>query len=259
VNAADPAGMSYQQKQKAIGRIKTAASSVGTLAGLARKLLLPDGALAAFGNPAGCNMYRPGQLVSMRLELPAGCEAPAVSLVNNTGAGDAEVVNTASLSGPSPKGLFTFRMGEYSGSATIQVTACGLSSTTLIYNFGKPPPNSLPAGFPHPLPRGKYVLSWSKTIVSKQYDSAAGVWQEVPASVPPTVTGYLVMSDIQTFAATITRTITLALGPGSQSGCLPSFSFSSFTDNVFTASCTLNCPDADPTESATGSFTLTKQ
>jgi hypothetical protein len=259
VDENDPANMTYVQKQKVIRNIKIAASSVSSLATLAKKPLILSGGLAVLGNPSTCNMYNHGQLVKMRIELPAGCDTVDLSVINSSNLANNQVVDPATLTMPAQNGVFTFRMGNDWGSAKVQVVACGVTNTTLVYNYGKAPIAGLPARFPQNLPAGTYVMTWWGTIVSKAYNAATGTWETSTTSIPVTAAGTFKMTNLKTFAGALVKAFDLAIASVNQPGCSQSVNYSPFTDDAFTASYTVTCSSTDASATTTVNFTLTKQ
>ena len=189
-----------QKSRSAIGRVRRAIDKGTKFAIQLRKLSIASRVVrAAAGrigapviaelDPRSAGFHDPGEQVALQIYAVDGtpCVEPAEVVVENGSL--AQAIDAGSLAVDRSSGVVTLVMGADQGSGSVGVTACGRSSSVLLYNYGPPPPPGLPKGFPTNLPDGLYQLTFSAR--------GTGV------SIPTTIVGTLQMDDLETFATSI--------------------------------------------------------
>ena len=153
-------------------------------------------------------------------------------------------IDTSTVVYDTATGVVSFKMGTDAGGGSVTVSACGQTSTLLIYNYGTTPVAGVPLDFPQTLPTGEYVMTYS----------ASG-----SANIEPTQIGIFKMTSLKTFYNIITKTFSAAMSSVSSPDCSQGVSYSPYTDDSFSVSYTVTCSSGGESASETLNFTLTKQ
>src|SRR5439155_400386 len=112
------------------------------------------------------------------------------------------------------------------GGARVTVTACGRSSTRLLFNYGPKAVNGLPPGFPANLPTGTYALSYA----------ASGV-----VSIPETPLATLPNLGIHAFARAVVTAFQQVAAAYASPECSITVRYSPFDGSSFTATFSVTC------------------
>ena len=115
-------------------------------------------------NSRTAGFHHPGDQVTFRVLGPDGApctETPTLVVENQFGATAVDLSSVHQLA----DGTIALTMGDEAGGARVTVTACGRSSTRLLFNYGPKAVNGLPPGFPANLPTGTYALSYAASGV----------------------------------------------------------------------------------------------
>jgi hypothetical protein len=170
--------------------------------------------------------HDPGEVVELQAYDADGnpcLEVPQV-VVENTPPTQAIDLGSVVADG---SGRVTLVMGQQQGSGSVAVTACGRSTTVLLYNYGPPPPPGLPRGFPTNLPPGLYQLSFSAR--------GTGI------SIPTTVFGTIELEDLGTFAASINDAFQQVAVSIVIPGCSEHVKYTSYDGEGFSISVKIGC------------------
>src|SRR5262245_43549828 len=181
-------------------------------------------ALAVLGSPVlaevnarSAGFHKPGQQVTFRILGPDGgpCNETPIVTVENQYASSAVDLTTVVAR---PDGTVTMTMGAGAGGARVTATACGQTSSRLLFNYG---PRTSGGGrvIPTNLPAGVYALSFS----------ASGY-----VSIPETSLGTIDNTDAQAFANALRDVIRQAAGAYDVPGCSSSTRYSRFDGDSFT-------------------------
>jgi hypothetical protein len=195
-------------------------------------------ALALLGSPVlaevnarSAGFHRPGQAVAFRILGPDGgpCnETPTVTVENQYASSAVDLTTVVA----GPDGTVTMTMGAGAGGARVTVTACGQTSSRLLFNYG--PRTSGGRGVPANLPEGLYALSFS----------ASGY-----VSIPETSLGTLDNTDAQAFANTLRDVVRQAAAAYDVPGCSSSTTYSRFNGESFTITFRVTCSNGAVTVS----------
>jgi hypothetical protein len=178
-------------------------------------------------NARSAGFHKPGTVVRLQIYAADGspCTETPVVVVEN--AGSAAAIDLDSVVVDESTGIITLTMGEEAGGGRVTVTACGRTSTALLYNYGPKPPKWLPDGFPYNLPQGSYVVTYSVTG---------------DITLPETLVATVELETAKAFAEEIIamtrRTVKTV---SSIDGCSSSARYSSFDGTSFRAIWTVNC------------------
>lgn len=198
--------------------------------------------LVAELNPRSAGFHKPGKVVQFQL-YAVGCNEDPVLEVANAGLSSAIDLNSV---GYDPNtGIISLMMGEEQGGGRVTVTACGQSSTVLLYNYGRNnTTQGLPKGFPANLPNGTYAISYF----------ASGV-----ISIPETSLGTVEHQDAKAFAEEIVATTRQVVNAVSSiQGCGASVGYSPFNGTSFRATWSITCSVGEVSVSATVVFKIRK-
>src|SRR5262245_27877741 len=205
-------------------------------------------ALAALGSPMlaeanarSAGFHKPGQGVTFRVLGPDGglCnETPTVTVENQYASSAVDLTTVAA----NPNGTVTMTMGAGAGGARVTVTACGRTSSRLLFNYG-PRTSGGGRGIPGNLPEGLYALSVS----------ASGY-----VSIPETSLGTLINTDAQAFADALRDVVRQAAAAYAAPGCSSSTRYSRFNGESFTIRFGVTCSNAAVTVSETLVFRVRK-
>jgi hypothetical protein len=169
----------------------------------------------------GAGFHKPGDLVTFRARSADGtaCTDVPTITVQNQGFPDVVDVNTVVSNAD---GTFTITMGSDQGGALVSVTACGRSSTLLLYNYGP----KLPAGFPPNLPLASYAMS---VRVTGDVD------------IPETSLGTITIVNIRDFVDQLTSMLEEAVELYKVPGCSTKIEYSRFNGRAFSVRLGLSC------------------
>ena len=194
-------------------------------------------ALAMVGNPVlaetntrSAGFHKPGQDVTFRVLGPDGgpCnETPTVTVDNQYASSAVDLTTVVAHS----DGTLTMTMGASAGGARVTVTACGQTSSRLLFNYG---PSTRGHGIPNDLPEGLYELSVS----------ASGY-----VSIPETTLGTFNNTDAQAFANTLRDAVRQAAAAYDVPGCSSSTRYSRFNGESFTITFRVTCSNVAVTVS----------
>jgi hypothetical protein len=204
-------------------------------------------ALALLGSPVlaevnarSAGFHKPGQDVTFRILGPDGgaCnETPTVTVENQYASSAVDLTTVVARA----DGTVTMTMGAGPGGARVTVTACGQTSSRLLFNYG--PGTSSGRGIPTNLPEGLYALSFS----------ASGY-----VSIPETSLGTLDNTDAQAFANTLRDVVRQAAAAYDVPGCSTSTRYSRFNGESFTIRFRVTCSNVAVTVSETLVFRVRK-
>ena len=196
-------------------------------------------ALAVLGSPVlaeanarSAGFHKPGQEVTFRVLGPDGelCnETPTVAVENQFASTAVDLTTVVAH----PDGTVTMTMGAGAGGARVTVTACGQTSSRLLFNYG-PTTSGGGHGIPGNLPEGLYELSVS----------ASGY-----VSIPETSLGTFTNTDAQTFANTLRDAVRQAAAAYDVPGCSSSTRYSPFDGESFTITFRVTCSNVAVTVS----------
>jgi hypothetical protein len=205
-------------------------------------------ALAALGSPVlaetnarSAGFHKPGQEVTFRVLGPDGglCnETPTVTVENQYASSAVDLTSVVAH----PNGTVTMTMGAGAGGARVTVTACGQTSSRLVFNYG-PRTSGRVHGIPGNLPEGLYALSVS----------ASGY-----VSIPETQLGTFDNTDAQAFANALHDVINQAAAAFTVPGCSSSKRYSRFNGVSFTIRFRVTCSNVAATVSETLVFHVRK-
>jgi hypothetical protein len=153
--AVDNPGVRANRRVRALRVAYARATSVASLAG-------KPALIETHSRSAG--FHRPGDQVTFQVFGPDGSpctESPTVVVENQFGAAAVDLSSVHQEA----DGTIALTMGDEAGGARVTVTACGRSSSRLLFNYGPKTVPGLPAGFPAGLPGGTYALSFSASGV----------------------------------------------------------------------------------------------
>jgi hypothetical protein len=203
-------------------------------------------ALAVLGSPAlaevnarSAGFHRPGQEVTFRVLGPDGAlcnETPTVTVENQYTSSAVDLATVVAH----PDGTVTMTMGAGPGGARVTVTACGRTSSRLLFNYG---PRTSGRGIPGNLPVGLYELSFS----------ASGY-----VSIPETSLGTLDNTDAQAFANAVHDAVRRAAAAYAVPGCSSSTRYSRFNGESFRITFRVTCSNVAVTVSETVVFRVRK-
>jgi len=203
-------------------------------------------ALAVLGSPVlaevnarSAGFHKPGQDVTFRVLGPDGgpCnETPTVTVENQYASSAVDLTTVVAH----PDGTVTMTMGAGAGGARVTVTACGQTSSRLLFNYG---PRTRGRGIPDDLPEGLYALSVS----------ASGY-----VSIPETQLGTFSNTDAQAFANTLRDAVRQAAAAYNVPGCSSSTRYSRFNGESFTITLRVTCSNVAVTVSETLVFRVRK-
>jgi hypothetical protein len=180
--------------------------------------------------------HRPGDEVIFRVLAADGSacnEVPTVA-VENQFASTAVDLGTVSANADA---TITLTMGEGAGGARITVTACGRSTTRLLFNYGP----RAGRGIPRNLPTGTYELSYS----------ARGY-----IDIPETSLGVFPMVDAAAFAQQLRSVFDGVAGSYDVPGCSQSVRYSRFDGRQFTVTFSATCSAGGVTATQRIRFTI---
>jgi len=204
---------------KRIRALKVAYARVTGVATLAGKPILVE------TNSRSAGFHRPGDVVTFRVLGPDGgpcTEAPQVVVENQFGA---TAVDLASVH-QEADGTLALTMGDQAGGAKVTVTACGQSSTRLLFNDGPKSVPGLPTGFPAGLPQGSYVISFSA--------SGAATIPETPLATIPNL-------GARAFAQALVKAFQGVAAAYASPDCSIAVHYSPFDGESFTATYSVTC------------------
>lgn len=188
-------------------------------------------------NARSAGFHRPGERVTFRIYAADGspCTEPPVVTVQNQFSSEAVDLGLVAAA----NGEVSLTMGSGKGGARVTVTACGRSSTRLLYNYGARVPAGLPEGFPAGLPHGTYALSF---------------WATGVVNIPETPLGTFQNTDIRAFAKQLLAAFQQAVAAVSVPGCTSGVGYSPFDGTSFTVTIPVTCTSNGVTASITVSF-----
>ena len=205
-------------------------------------------ALALLGSPVlaevnarSAGFHRPGQDVTFRILGPddGPCnETPTVTVENQYASSAVDLTTVVARA----DGTVTMTMGAGAGGARVTVTACGETSSRLLFNYG-PRTSGGGHGIPANLPEGLYALSFS----------ASGY-----VSIPETDLGTLDNTDAEAFANALRDVIRQAAAAYNVPGCSGSTRYSRFDGESFTVRFRVTCSNVAVTVSETMVFRVRK-
>jgi hypothetical protein len=182
--------------------------------------------------------HQPGDLVTFAVYSADGTpctEIPTVS-VQNQGFPNVVDVNTVQTN---PDGTVTMTMGEDQGGAYVTVTACGRSSTRLLYNYGP----KLARGFPSNLPLGSYAMSVRMTGA---------------VDIPETPVGRIDNINLRDFADQLISTLERAAALYKVPGCSTRIRYTRFDGQAFSVKFGVSCNIQGHSASVTMIFKIEK-
>jgi hypothetical protein len=184
----------------------------------------------AEANARSAGFHKPGQNVTFRVLGPDGgpCNETATVTVENQFASSAVDLATVVAH---PNGTVTMAMGAGPGGARVTVTACGQTSSRLVFNYG---PSLGGRGIPRNLPEGLYEITFS----------ASGY-----VSIPETALGTFLNSDAQAFAATLRDAVRQAASAYHVPGCSGSWRYSRFDGESLAITFRVTCSNGAVTVS----------
>jgi hypothetical protein len=225
--------------KKRLSKLKAASKSA-----LAAGLKLGKPVIGQIGGK-NAGFHKPGDVVRFQIYAADGTpclEAPEITVEN---APLSSAVDTGSVSVDETTGIITLTMGTGRGGGSVSVTACGQTSTVLLYNYGPPSIPGIPDGFPRDLPPGNYELVYS----------ASG-----EVTIPPTSLGVFPLVDFKLFAKTLIQAFNQAVAATQPPGnCTQGVNYGSYAGNSFSITYTVTCTVDDVTSTQTTTFTVTKQ
>lgn len=191
-------------------------------------------------NARSAGFHSPGDQVTFRVLAAEGSpcnETPTVTVENQYFSSAVDVSTVATHA----DGTITLIMGDGAGGARVTVTACGRSTTRLLYNYGPKASRGLPAGFPANIPRGTYVLSFS----------ASG-----EVNIPETPLGAFPNVNLRLFAQALETAFDQAAAAYTPPGCSKAVRYSRFDGDAFTVTISVTCTSGEATASQTIVFTI---
>jgi hypothetical protein len=205
-------------------------------------------ALAAVGRPVlaeasarTAGFHKPGQDVTFRVLGPDGglCnEMPTVTVENQYASSAVDLATVVAH----PNGTVTMTMGAGAGGARVTVTACGQTSSRLVFNYG-PRTSGGGHGIPRDLPEGLYALS----VAASGY-----------VTIPETPLGTLANTDAQSFATALRDAFRQAVAGYDAPGCATSTRYSRFDGESFSIRFRVTCSTVAVTLSETLIFRVRK-
>lgn len=196
-------------------------------------------ALTALGSPVlaevnarSAGFHKPGREVTFRILGPDGgpCDETPTVTVENQYASSAVDLNTVV---PHPNGIVTMTTGAGAGGARVTVTACGQTSSRLLFNYG-PRTSGRGRGVLENLPEGLYEL----TVSASGY-----------VDIPETSLGTFANTDAQAFASTLLDVIRQAGAAYDVPGCSSSTRYSRFDGEAFRITFRVSCSNGAVTVS----------
>jgi hypothetical protein len=187
-------------------------------------------------NARTAGFHRPGDEVTFRVVGADGApcnETPTVTVENQYFSSAVDLSTVQSH----PDGTITMQMGTDSGGARVTVTACGQSSTRLLFNYGPQSPKTMPTN----LPTGGYALSFS----------ASG-----EVSLPETPLGTLVNTQPGIFAKVLLAALRQAAAAYTPPECATGIRYSPFDGDSFTVTFSVTCTSGEATASQTLVFRI---
>jgi hypothetical protein len=183
--------------------------------------------------------HQPGDLVTFQTHAADGtpcAETPTVVVQPQAFPNVVDLSTVATW----PDGTITMTMGGNQGCAFVTVTACGRSSTLLLYNYGP----ALARGFPANLPLGAYALSVRVTGA---------------VHMPETLMGTIEFYNLQDFANELLAFLNQMGGQLDEvPGCAGRLSYSRFDGQSFTVKLAMSCSYAGQSASVTVIFKIEK-
>ena len=195
----------------------------------------------AEANARSAGFHEPGQDVTFRVLGPDGglCnETPTVAVENQYASSAVDLATVVAH----PNGTVTMTMGAGAGGARVTVTACGQTSSRLVFNYG-PRTSGGGRGIPRNLPEGLYALSVS----------ASGY-----VSIPETPLGTLLNTDAQAFGNALRVAVHQAAAAYDAPGCANSLRYSRFDGESFSIRFRVTCSTVAVTISETLVFRVRK-
>ena len=177
---------------------------------------------------ASAGFHHPGDEIHLQIYAADGsiCTEPAVVDVVNDSFGTAVDLNSVVVD--QATGVVSITLGPDQGLARVTVTACGQTTTVLLYNYGPEPPEGLPKGFPINLPLADYSMTCSGEIAG--------------ASLPPTNLGTFTFVDLATFADEIGSAFRQAASVASGiPGCGMGVHYSGYDGSGFSIAASVHC------------------
>jgi hypothetical protein len=188
------------------------------------------------GRSAG--FHRPGDNVTFRVLAADGSpcnETPTVTVENQYASSAVDVSSVATHT----DGTITLTMGSTAGGARVTVTACGRSTTRLLFNYGPKVGN----WFPSNLPPGTYEVSYS----------ASG-----EVNVPKTILGTFPVDDVAQFAQELDALFDQFATAYKVPGCSEAVHHSRFDGSKFSVTLSISCAAGPVSVSETIRFTVRK-
>jgi len=172
--------------------------------------------------------HYPGDEVRLQIYAADGSvctEAPIVEVVNDS---FGSAVDLDSVVVDQAMGVVSITMGPDQGVAHVTITACGQTTTVLLYNYGPKAPKGLPKDFPINLPLGTYEMIVSGEIAG--------------ASFPPTSVGTFTFVELESFADEITGVLRqVARAASGLPNCDSGVRYSGFDGSGFSITLRLHC------------------
>jgi hypothetical protein len=191
-------------------------------------------------NARSAGFHRPGDQVTFRVLTADGSpcgETPTVTVENQYSSSAVDLATVATHA----DGTITMTMGDGAGGARVTVTACGRSTTRLLFNYGPRSVNGLPPGFPPNLPHGTYVLSYS----------ASG-----EVNIPETTVGTIPNVNIRLFAQALELAFDQVAAAYTAPGCVQDVRYSRFDGGAFSVTFTVTCTSGEARATQTIRFTI---
>jgi hypothetical protein len=183
--------------------------------------------------------HQPGDLVTFQMRAADGAPCTEIPTLSVQSRGFPNVVDLNTVA-TRADGTIIMTMGGDQGCAFVSVTACGRSSTLLLYNYGP----KLARGFPTNLPIATYALSIRVTGA---------------VDMPETPMGTIGFVNLQDFAEELTAFLDRMASELQQvPGCSGRLKYSRFDGRVFTAKLSMSCSYAGQSASVTVIFKIEK-
>jgi hypothetical protein len=182
--------------------------------------------------------HRPGDHVTLRVLAADGSpcnETPAVTVENQYSSSAVDLSTVAA----NADGTITLTMGDGAGSARVTVTACGRSTTRLLFNYGPKAGHGIPTN----LPPGTYELSYS----------ASG-----EVNIPKTILGTVPLIDAGLFVQELKSVFDQVAGAYRVPGCAQTVHYSRFNGSSFSVTFRVSCTSGPVSASETLRFTVRK-
>ena len=182
--------------------------------------------------------HRPGDDVTFRVLAADGSpcnETPTVTVENQYSSSAVDIGSVETHA----DGTITLTMGSAAGGARVTVTACGRSTTRLLFNYGP----RVRHWFPSNLPPGTYELSYS----------ASG-----EVNVPKTTLGTFPVDDVAQFAQQLSALFDQFATSYKVPGCSESVHHSKFDGRKFSVTLSVTCSRGPLSASETIRFTIRK-